>query len=280
MGKEEGCCTYDCGKMVVIAALLLAIGMVGASYLLSQGDYAPNVDVGNITSMPNVYVSSQPPEHTLSVSASASDRVSPDLLLVQLRVQTEDRNAKEAQSENADVTADLRTKLEALGIQDSDIQTTSYSVEPVYESTQQCDASGYNCRWDSKLTGYRAVHQLTVRLTDLDKGGEVIDAAATAGTNQTFTDYVSFTLKDETRRNVERSLLQNASSEAGAKARSIASGLGTTLGKVTSASESYSYYPYDYRGGYAMEAASAAPTVLSPGEVEVSMSVSVQYEIS
>lgn len=275
--KEE-CCS-DSGKMVVLAAFLLALGMLGGGYMLSKGDYSPVVNVSNPPS--NVYVSSQPPEHTISVSGSATQRVAPDLLLVQLRVQTETANAGQAQADNARVSEQLRTALSGVGVQESELETTSYSVDPVYKSVESCDARG--CHWDSVLTGYRATHGIMVRLTDLNKGGQVIDAAATAGTNQTFTDSVQFTLKDETRLAVQRTLLQNASVEAGAKASSIATGLGATLGKVTSASESYSYYPTPYyRSGYAMDAVAAAapPTELSAGAVEVSASVSVQYEIS
>ena len=267
--------------MAVFAAFLLALGIFGGAYMLSKGDYAPKVSVSNLTTTPNVYMSAQPPEHTISVSASATQRVSPDLLLIQLRVQTEAANAAQAQADNALVSDELRTALRGVGVQDSDLETTSYSVDPVYKSAQHCDAQGINCYWDSVLTGYRTTHSLNVRLTDLTKGGAVIDAAATAGTNQTFTDSVQFTLKDETRMAVQRSLLQNASVEAGAKARSIATGLGATVGKVTSASEAYSYYPTpSYRDLSAAGAAPAPPTALSPGQVEVSVSVNVQYEIS
>lgn len=274
MTKEENW-SECCGRQLVVAAVLLAVGMLGGSYLLSLGNYAPQVNVSNPPS--NVYVSSQAPEHTISVSASATQRVSPDLLLIQLRVQTEAANAAQSQADNARVSDELRTALRGVGVQDSDLETTSYSVDPVYRSVQRCD--GGECHWTSELTGYRTTHSLSVRLTDLTKGGQVIDAAATAGTNQTFTDSVQFTLKDETRMAVQRSLLQNASVEAGAKARSIATGLGTTVGRVFSASEAYSYYPTpNYRD---LSAAGAAPTTaLSPGQVDVSVSVNVQYEIS
>jgi hypothetical protein len=269
------------GKMLVVAALLLTVGMLGSAYMLSQVDYAPKVNVTGGPSSPNVYVSSTPPEHAIAVSATASKKVTPDLLNVQLRVQTESGSARQAQQDNAAVAADLRSKLKALGIEDEDIQTSSYRVEPVYESDYICDKNGYNCRYKSTLTGYRAVHGISVSIEELDKGGEVIDAAATAGTNQTFVDYVQFTLKDETRRAVEKSLLQDASAEAKSKAQGIAAGLGVSVGKVLSASESFSY-PYYYKTYdylYAAAEAPAVPTQLSPGQVDVSATVSASFEI-
>jgi len=283
MGKDDVgmCCSSDCGKFAVVAALLLAVGIMGGGYLLAQGDYASKLNVTGGPSYPNVYVSSTPAEHAISVSATASQKVAPDLLNIQVRVQTESANAKESQEDNADVSAVLKSKLKALGLEDTSIQTVSYSVDPIYDSTYSCDKSGYNCHYDSRLTGYRTSHTLNVELTDLDKGGDVVDAAASAGTNQTFVDYVQFTLKDATRRAVEKSLLKTASEEAKSKAEGIAQGLGVSVGKVLSASQSNSYYPVYYRAmSYDMAEGAAAPkTSLSPGQVDVSATVSTSFEV-
>lgn len=270
------------GAMLVVAALLLTIGMLGSAYLLAQVDYSPKVDVSAGPTNPTVYVSSTPPEHAIYVSASASDKVAPDLLNLLLRVQTESANAADSQEENAEVSAELRTELEALGIAEEDIQTTSYNVYPVYDSQYVCIGNN-PCRWDSVLIGYRTVHSLSVEITELEMGGDVIDAAASAGMNQTFVDDVQFTLQPETRRSVEKSLLQEASIEAKSKAQEIASGLGVGLGNVLSVSESFSYpYYSSYKSGgiYAAEAMDAAvPTQLSSGQIEVSVTVSTSFGI-
>lgn len=267
--------------MLVLAALLLALGMIGGSYLITQGDYASVVNVSDISTYPNVYVSSTPPEHAISVSATASEKVAPDLLVVQLRVVTEDKNAKQSQTDNAEVAAELRDELEKLGLEDKEIKTTSYRVEPITRSVKRCD--GVECYWDSVVVGYRTTHTLTVSLTNLDIGGDVVDSATEVGTNQTFVDYISFTMQDETRRELEKSLLKEAAEKATAKAQNIADGLDASLGKPLSASESV-YYPryYDYyRAGAAYEeAAPAPPTEFAAGEIEVSATVSASYEIS
>lgn len=281
MDKE--CMGMGKGSMVVLAAVILSLGMLGCSYLLAQGDYAPKVNVTGGPAYPNVYVSSTPPTHAISVSASASQRVDPDLLEMQFRVQTEDVNAKQSQSENAAVVAELKSNLKALGVDDKDIRTASYNVYPVYKSEYMCDKAGGGCHYESTLTGYRTIHYLGLRVTDLAKGGDMIDAASDAGENQTFVDYVQFTLKDESRRALEKSLLQNASAEAKSKAQSIAAGMGVSVGRPLSASESYSYYPYQpmYRSALMAEDMAGAPsTELSQGQVEVSVSVSSSYEIS
>jgi len=285
MAKEEQCCESGCGPGskggIMLAALLLAIGMIVGSYLLAQGDYAPNVNVENQPSNPNVYVSSTPPEHQISVSASASDKVSPDLLQIQVRVATTDKNAKTSQADNAVVMAELRGNLKAAGLTDDDMQTVSYSVQPNYQSYETCDDNG-RCHWDSEITGYTTTQTLMLSVKQLDKGGDYIDTATSAGTNETFVDSVAFTLQDDTRRELEKSLLKEASAEAKSKAQNIAEGMGVTVGKPLYASESYNYYPtyYNYKSYAAMDVAGAAPpTELSAGEVDVSVTVSVGYEI-
>jgi hypothetical protein len=229
-------------------------------------------------------MSSTPPEHAISVSATATRKVAPDLLEISLRVETESGNARESQQRNAVVSADLLSKLKTLGIADKDIQTTSYNVYPVYDSIYTCDKNtGYNCHYDSNLTGYKTVQSLSVDVQQLDKGGDVIDAASEAGTNETFVDSTSFTLKPETRSTLAKELLKEASMDAKAKAQRIADGLGIGLGKVLSANEN-TYYPTpyynSYKTSYDMVGASSAPTTqLSAGSVDMSVSVGVSYEI-
>jgi len=280
MGREEMCCSDGCGKMTVLAALLLALGIIGGGYFVSQGDYSSKVNITSGATNPNVYVSSTPPEHMVSVSGTASTKVSPDLLNIQVRVQTDSGHAKKSQQDNAAVSADLQSKIKALGIDEKDIQTVSYSVDPIYDSVYKCDINN-NCHYDSLIRGYRTTHTLNVRVMDLTKGGDVIDTASTAGDNQTFVDYVQFTLKEETRRSLEKALLQNASVEAKGRAQSIFYGLGVSLGRTLTASESF-YYPQPiYRDFYAKEAmaGSAPSTQLSPGQVDVSATVNVGFEV-
>jgi uncharacterized protein YggE len=269
------------GFMLVLAAVLIAAGMLGGSYMLAQVDYSPKVNVSDITSTPNVYVSSNPPEHMISVSGTASKKVSPDLLVITLRVQTESKNAKDSQERNAVVMDELMDELETLGVPDNEIQTSSYRVEVVRRSVQKCDTKG--CYYESVVTGYRTVHGLTLSLTQLDSGGEILDEVTGVGTNETFVDYIDFTLKPETRRTLEKELLEDAAAEAQDRADEIAGGLGVTLGKPLTASESV-YYPTYYRStGYDMAYAAEAgapSTELSGGEIETSATVSVGFEIA
>jgi uncharacterized protein YggE len=261
---------------------LIALGMVGSAYLLSTVDYSPKVNVSDITSTPNIYVSSNPPDHVLSVSGTASEMVAPDLVTIQLSIETEAVNAKDSQADNAEVNEELLGKLKALGISEEEIKTASYRVDVVQNRTQKCDGY-YDCVYNYVVVGYKTVHTLNVRTTNLDLGGEIVDTAAGVGENEVLVDYVSFSLQDKTRRELQKSLLKLAGEEAEEKAESIAEGLGTTLGKVVSAGESF-YYPQPYYRSYdyamPMMEGGSVPTSLSAGEVEVSATVSAGYELN
>jgi uncharacterized protein YggE len=270
--------------MMVAAAFLIMLGMIGGAYLLSKANFAPVMNVNGGPTNPNIYVSSIPPDHAISTSATVTQQVAPDLLVIQVSVKTEGANAKKSQQDNAVVSADLLSKVKALGLADQDIQTSSYSVDPIYNSSYVCDKMSGVCGYNNEITGYRTTNSLTLNVKDLSKGGDIIDAASTAGTNQTFVDSVSFTLQDATQSAIAKALLKNASTEAKDEAQNIASGLGVSLGKVLSASQNSVYYPspINYRS-LSMEAGAAAPapsTQLSAGQVEVSATVSTSFEVS
>lgn len=270
--------------MLVIAALLLALGMVGSSYMLSGVDYSPKVNVSDITSTPNIYVSSTPAEHVISVSGTTSKKVAPDQLNIMISVETQEKTAKDSQGMNANVSDDLRAALKSAGVSDEEMKTTSYRVNVVQNSTRVC-STAYDCYYKYEIVGYKTVHSLSVTVTDLKIGGDIIDAAASVSKNDVFVNSVYFSLQDSTRRSLQKELLESAGMEAEEKAKAIAKGLGATLGKPVSASESF-YYPSPYRTyDYAMAAAPAyemdyKSTELSAGEVEVSATVNAGYELN
>jgi hypothetical protein len=281
MMPEYGCCGHGSPGFGIVKTLLLVVLVLGGMYIIVTNYGAAQSPTVNVDTKPNIYVSSTPPEHSISVSATSTTKVEPDLLVIQVSVRTESSVAKKAQEDNAAVSADLRSKLKSLGLKDEEIQTSGYNVEPIYQSFQTCDKETGLCNWNSKIIGYRAQHSFQLSVKNLDIGGDIIDAAGTAGSNQTFVDYTSFTLQDVTRMAIEKSLLRNASLEAKSKAGEIAGGLGVSLGKVLAASQS-SYFPGPiyYRNSMAEAAGAPAPkTELSPGTIDVSVTVSSSFEV-
>jgi uncharacterized protein YggE len=117
-----------------------------------------------------------------------------------------------------------------------------------------------------------------VELTNLAQIGPVIDAGLRAGANQV--DGVQFRLKDDLP--VRAQALKEAVAEARRKADTMAEALNIRLLGVQEVSESgSSVIPRGEGGGFVtMAAREAAPTPVSPGQVEVNVSVTVKYLIA
>jgi uncharacterized protein YggE len=119
-----------------------------------------------------------------------------------------------------------------------------------------------------------------VKVRDIDKAGEVIDDAVEAGGDLLQVQSISFTIDDTTALRSEAR--EEAVADAQAKADELATLVGVTLGKPTYMSESaYTPTPQPYLervAGLAMEEA-APVTEISPGELEVVVSVHITYAI-
>lgn len=261
----------------MVFAVIVGVALLGGAYFLATSMPQP---VLNIEENPNVYVSSTPPEHTIDVSATATDYVDPDLLVLSFTVENEADDATDSQQQTASEINALKTALSGFGINDEDIKTTRYSVDVVKTSHYICEneTSRTDCYYDYVITGYRTTHSVKVNIYNLEQGGDVVDAAADAGAE---VDYITFTLKPETRDEINNQLLEDASAQAKTKAESIASGLGAEVGDAFSAS-SYYYYPVtrSYDMAYAEAGAAPSPsTEFSGGQIEVTASVSASFEI-
>jgi uncharacterized protein YggE len=205
----------------------------------------------------------------LSVSGEGRASAAPDMAVLGLGVSAKASTVKAANSKAQEAVSDLLDSLEDNGVQEKDIQTSQFSVYPEYDYRNG----------EQILTGYRVSHMLQVKVRDIDKAGEVIDDAVEAGGDLLQVQSISFTIDDTTALRSEARA--EAVADAQAKAEELATLAGVTLGKPTYITESISApYPQPYfdRGGvFAME--EAAATEISPGELEVVVSVHMTYTI-
>jgi len=207
-------------------------------------------------------------EHTISVSGTGRVLVDPDLADLRLGVTIEKPTVKEAREANATAMSAVIDSLRKLGVAEKDIQTSTLSLQPVYDYR----ADGQQPR----LIGYNLTNAVAVTIRDLDKVGDAIDAALQAGA--TTLDGVTFRVEDQAA--AEKQAREAAMSEAKAKAQTLASAAGVSIGGVASISETVSPIPYPvYYGGARDEAAANPSTPVEAGTNEVSVSVTVVYLI-
>ena len=119
-----------------------------------------------------VQIAAQNPVIELSVFEQIE--VEPDTATVWTGVQSDADTAVEALRRNSAEMERLVALIRALDIPARDIQTSRISLNPRYD---------YNHRGDQppRFLGYRASNQVTVKLRDLDRVGEVLDAMVEAG---------------------------------------------------------------------------------------------------
>ena len=206
---------------------------------------------------------------TTGINVTGQGRVfgTPDTLTLNLGVAVVRPTVNAATTEAAAKAQAIIAALKANGVAEADIQTANYAIWPEY------DYSGETQR----LVGYRVSNDLTVKVRDLDKAGDILDAATAAGGNDTVVQNLSFSIEDNT------ALLELARTaawnDAEAKAEQLARLAGVSLRGAISITESISYnQPPIYYEERAMAADSAGSPIQS-GQQEVTVVVSVTFSI-
>ena len=230
------------------------------------------------------------PPSTVSTSGTATTEVRPDQLSVTVGVETNSTTAQEAVILNANLTTQLVEAVRGLGINENQIETSSYSLSPIYEyivPPQTCIEiypPPPGCETRQERIGYRASNTVTVTL-DVDSelnAGQVIDAAIGAGANRV--DGIVFFLSPDTQQQIRDTLIRDAIANARQRANIAAEALAMTISGVQSATLNpidFPVYSVNLREGAAAQADSvSAPTPILPGQQEVSTTVSVVFYLS
>jgi uncharacterized protein YggE len=218
-------------------------------------------------------VQAEQQEKTISVTGMGIVKTKPDRAIISLSVVTQADSAERAISENAVKTDNVIKALKAVGIGEDKMETSTYSLNPIWD---------YSGGSPPRITGYTCSNTIRITVTDLNRIGEVIDDAVSAGANHVSS--LQFTVSDEAMRQIGSEALRDAVRDADLKARAVANAAGVTLTGLVSISV-LSYSPYTV--SYTFESASwpvPAPTpatlttsILPPEEVSVTVSVSAIY---
>jgi uncharacterized protein YggE len=155
---------------------------------------------------------------SIVTSGESLVRRAADQAFVSLAVETRARTPREAQQQNADAMTSVQQRLSSLGFSGDTVRTTGYSIEQEFDFA--------NGRRTPR--GYVARNGLEVRVDDVRRAGEVLDAAVEAGA--TTVSSIRFDLKD--RASAEREALRLAVADARARADAIASGAGRTVDRI------------------------------------------------
>jgi uncharacterized protein YggE len=202
----------------------------------------------------------------IRVAGTGEISAAPDTGHLTAGVVSEAPSAAEAVRANGTAMERVLAALETAGIERKDVQTSGFSVWPVYAEATEPTAA-------PRITGYRVSNQVSVRVAGVEKVGGVLDQLVAAGANEM--GGVSFSigdpepLLDEARK--------RALADARRKAELYAAAAGVRLGRLLGIDETGAGPPGPLPRAARMEASAAVP--IAPGQVELSVTTIATYAI-
>jgi len=201
----------------------------------------------------------------ITVSGEGVVRAAPDMASINVGVVTTATEAKAAVDANSTAAAKLHETLKANGIAPEDIQTSRFSVYPVYENVEG--------QRQPKISGYTVENAVQVTVRKLDTLGQILDLLVASGANSV--NGIEFGLSDPAA--AADAARHEALKDARRKAELYAADAGVTLGRLRSIEEQGGNYPTPVAMNAMRATAQAVP--IAPGEQQVSAAITVRYAI-
>jgi uncharacterized protein YggE len=203
---------------------------------------------------------------TLQVTGVGTVSAAPDQAVLLLAVQTQAVSATQATADNAAAMTKVIKALTDAGVDKNSIETVSYTLSPVYETTPEPSAQ-------AKVVGYTARNAIQVTVVDLSLVGQLLDTAISAGVNEV--QGIMFTLSPTTLAAVQKQALGQAIQDADGQAHAVASSLGVRILGPLSVTPGYVFQPNLERFSTA-----AQPTPIQAGTLQVTATVQVTYQFA
>lgn len=205
-------------------------------------------------------------ERTLTVRGWAAIDAAPDMAVVTLAVETMAQSARESAAENARISDNVIKSVRKAILPGDEIDTSSYSVFPVYE---------YEKARGQVLRGFRTVNQIKVTTAKTSSAGEILDCAIEAGANRIVN--VRFDIRDISGHC--EGLIRSAAASAASQAGAATSAFGTNLDGVKTIVPSCSKESEGPVRPYAMEVMKmrAPETPIEPGTIRLRADVEAVY---
>lgn len=164
-------------------------------------------------------------QRTVSVTGTGTARLTPDIVVVTLGVQTQDPRVATAVQDNNALASRVTEAIKAAGVAAADIQTSDFSVWSQQVFDPQGNATG-------EVT-YTVNNTLTFTLRDVTKLGDLLQAALESGANTV--QNVSYSVADPSEA-LDKARLE-AIQDAHDQATQLANATGGQLGPVFSLNE-------------------------------------------
>lgn len=212
----------------------------------------------------------------LALTGTGTVRAEPDIAHIGIGVVVDEKTAQAALAGNNEKMSAIFSALAQSGIAGKDMATSNFSLQPRYDYPRR-ESEEADKR--PRIVGYTASNTLTVTVRDLTKLGEIITRMADAGSNELGSIRFDTSKREELLDRARTEAVRNATHKA--EIYTAAAGVG--IGRLLSFKEGEFRAPLQLRYDLARAAPlalEAAPTPISGGELELSVTVSMRWEIT
>lgn len=247
----------ETNKKTTVIAIGLAVTVLVAAAFISNRD---------ITINPNAQ------EHTITVSAESERLVAPDTAKVSFTMTRKSTDLSQASESVNERIGEMVDSMDEFGVEEKDIKTTSYSVQPEYNYVRD---SG-----DRVFDGYRVRQTIELTIRNLDEVAPILTQISSFKVDNV--SGLSFYVDEDEEINNE--LREEAINKAQDKAKILARDLGVKLDTIIRFNESGAGNPpypmYEERAyGMGGEDMAAPSAVVPTGENKYTSRVSITYLI-
>lgn len=215
--------------------------------------------------------------HEINVTGEGKAFAKPDVAIISFGVTSQASKSQDAVNQNNEKMNAIIKAIKDLGVQDKDIQTTFYNLNPVYGPDKTEPLLYPYPVFNNKIVGYSLEQQVQVKIRDFDKINDVLDQATSNGANTV--GNLQFTVDDIEK--VREEARAKAIEQAKEKATNLARQSGLRIERIVNISEGYSPFPiqmYDSAMRGAVTKESIAPQIQS-GQIEVNTTVTLTYKV-
>jgi len=222
-----------------------------------------------------------PAANTITVTGEGQASLAPDVATITYTVTETGASVSEAQTAATTKANAALAAVTGLGIDEKDIRTESYNVNPQYEETP-CGGDNACPKYlpppNQRIVGYEVSETIAVKVHDLDKTGDVLQTLGGLGVQNIYGPDLGLDNPNEGQDAARADAINNAKQEAA----TLANQLGVHLVRIVSFNDNQGGVAYPMFKAEAMSAGAdaSAPTPSIPtGQNEYSDSVTITYEI-
>lgn len=241
-------------RQPLLAPLLLAAGLVlGGAAMSADAQSLPGYGI--------------PSDATLvSVSAHGEASRAPDIASLSAGVVTQAADAQAATRANAEQMERVMAAVRRAGIAERDVQTSGVNVHPQYRHVRDAEPT---------ISGYQASNTVNIKVRDIARLGQVMDALVASGANQVHGPGFDIDDRDAVQDEARRAALEKAQ----ARASMYAQALGLRVRRIVSISEGGGMGPPMPMMAMARADKAESSTPIAPGESTLGVNLDVVFEL-